>query len=272
MVCPKCGRVLLEGEICPCSVNDVAKRTIEIMMEEDDKRIEEEKLQRQKEKELREKKEKAAQQAEAFKNMTADISGNIIQHVSTILKNPKEGIKEFFEEENFINSLILCGIQAILFGVFVTAAISSSLYAILSIFGGGFLTGQILTFGTKFAIFIMTVLASLAGSAANAFSFFTVSKIQKHTVDFKSCLSLSASKAVIVSPLYLISLILTVINGNLGLLSIIISVIAGISFDSVGINIISKDEDKNAYYLIIVETITMIALFILISIISAIIL
>ena len=33
MVCPKCGRVLVEGEICVCSQNDILKREYELQME-----------------------------------------------------------------------------------------------------------------------------------------------------------------------------------------------------------------------------------------------
>ena len=78
MVCPKCGRVLIQGEICVCQKEEIRKRNIELMFEQKAKEEEEARIQAEKEAARAEKIDKAARAAEKAKNKTEKFCGIII--------------------------------------------------------------------------------------------------------------------------------------------------------------------------------------------------
>lgn len=257
MVCPKCGRVLLEGEICVCSQDAIQQRNIELMIEEQQRQEEANRIQAEKDAKNAEMKAKASKFANDAKNITADISTNIIQDILTILKKPKEGIKEFVEESNVVSASILIGLQSIIIGILAACAFSSSLFGSIAILFGGV---------NKFLVWLLITLTAGVGAIGNAAGFMLVSKLQKHSLNFIQSLCLSASKAVVGAPLSLVSIILMAINGGLGFGCFILALIAGVCFDSISFNLINKDVEKEPYYLIFIELINIIATFVMLMI------
>lgn len=262
MVCPKCGRVLVEGEICVCSQNDILKREYELQMERQAQIEEEERIQAEKEAAAAERRERTSKALNNAKNLTADISGNLIQHILGILKNPINGIKEFCEEKNMINALILIAAQSIFFGIFAAAMVSSSLSMLLGGFAG--LLG--ISFGKKFLIWLLVSIVAAGSSCTCAAAFMLISKMQKNSIDFIDSLCLTSPKAVIITPLTIITLIASAINGSVGLACFILTLFASVCMDATAFRLINREYEKEPYYLIGIEAMTTVVTFILLSI------
>ena len=247
MVCPKCGRVLVPGEICECQKEEIRKRNIELMFEQKAKEEEEARIQAEKEAARAEKIDKAARVAEKAKNKTADVSDNIIQDIIAIIKNPISGIKEFVDNASFVNAIILIVLQSLFIGIFAASTFSSSLLGTIA---------MSLPTINKFMVGGMIFLTCVVGAFGNTLGFMLLSKMQKNSLDFTQCICLSAPKSILFIPLTLLSIVGVIINGGLGVACLILTLMSGVCMDSASLSLINVEKEKAPYCLLFIELIT----------------
>lgn len=247
MVCEKCGRVLLPGEICPCQKDAINQRNTELQLEKEKeaakiaaeaKKANDEKIQKQ---------TKVNEAVFKSKNIAADVSMNVISEIVDIFKNPIEGIQEFINEKNIINACVISIVSSLIFGLFGLAYISS------------------------FAVSLIFFLASIVGILGTSLGFFVVSKINKHEISIQDAFLFSIPGSVFVMPFVLIALILSALNSSFGLIAIIIALIARVSMDAVALSFVNNNKEKAPLYLTIVSSFNVLGIFITFSIFARVI-
>ena len=85
-------------------------------------------------------------------------------------------------------------------------------------------------------------------------------------IDFIDSLCLTSPKAVIITPLTIITLIASAINGSVGLACFILTLFASVCMDATAFRLINREYEKEPYYLIGIEAMTTVVTFILLSI------
>lgn len=244
MVCEKCGRVLLDGEICPCQQDAITRRNNELLAEEAERRRQEAWEAQVKEAENAQKRENASKFANTAKNITADISSSVFNDVLAIFKHPTEGISDFLKDGNLINSGVIGAISALSFALFGAALFSN------------------------FVIALILFLSAIVGILGSACGFFIVSKIQKKSVSPVMALNLSIPGAVYFIPFSLIALIIAAFNKPLGLFVIMVAFLAKTAMDALTLSLINTEKDKIPIFLTIISVLGLAATFIVIGLFS----
>ncbi len=247
MVCEKCGRVLLPGEICPCQKEAINQRNLEIQLEKkkeeaakaaEVKKLNDEKIQKQ---------TKMNETVVKSKNIAADVSMNVISEIINIFKNPLEGIQEFINEKNIINACVISIVSSIIFGLFGLAYISS------------------------FVVSLIFFLASILGILGSTLGFFVIAKINKHSISFQEAFLFSVPGSVFVMPFVLVALVLSAINASFGLVVIMIALIARVSMDAVALSLANDNKERTPVYLTMISSLNVLGIFITFSIFARVI-
>lgn len=247
MICEKCGRVLLDGEICPCQQDAITKRNNELLAEEAEKRRQEAWEAQVKEAENAQKRENASKLAATAKNITADISGGIFNDVMAIFKHPTEGISDFIKEGNIVNACVIGAISALSFALFGAALFSN------------------------FVIALILFLAAIAGIVGTGAGFFIVSKIRKKSISPLTALNYSIPGAVYFIPFAIVALILAAFNKPLGLFVIMLAFLAKTAMDSLTLSLMTEEKDKQPIFLTLISGLSLVATFLIIGLFSKII-
>lgn len=132
MNCPNCGRPIEYGEICQCSILDVAKRQSELSDENQDNLDREAARRGRKVKEQSERMERASEKA----NEAADAAVSFANRYVSYFKDVKEFVSNGKESDAVVYSLIHYILSSILVYLTLTRSPISIVFTALSVFTG----------------------------------------------------------------------------------------------------------------------------------------
>lgn len=229
MICPNCGRVIGNNEICTCKLEAVKKKDAEL--KEERRKAEEELKQEEqrKQKEIEQRRNEARDKSDAVKNTVADLLNNIVSDFIDFINSPKYAAMQFVESKNIINIIFFLIVKLIL-TIFVVFSLSRSSFSeVLSISGKDSFAVII----NSFIIFVLSFFVDVIFNLLN-------NKINNKKNDIIFILSSITSKCIVQLPLLLLAAIAIPLVSALGFSILITSIVIGGIIDTLAINIKNK--------------------------------
>lgn len=232
MICPNCGRVIGNNEICTCKLEAVKKKDAEL--KEERRKAEEELKQEEerKQKEIEQRRNEARDKSDAVKNTITDLLNNIVSDFIDFINSPKYAAMQFVESKNIVNIIFFLIVKLIL-TIFVIFSLSrSSFLEVLSISGKDSFTVII----NSFIIFALSFFVDVIFNLLN-------NKINNKKNDIIFILSSITSKCIVQLPLLLLAAIAIPLISALGFSILITSIVIGGIIDTLAINIKNKQSE-----------------------------
>lgn len=232
MICPNCGRVIGNNEICTCKLEAVKKKDAEL--KEERRKAEEELKQEEerKQKEIERKKNEVRDKSDAIKNTVTDLLNNIVSDFIDFINSPKYAAMQFVESKNIVNIVFFLIVKLIL-TIFVVFSLSRSSFSeVLSISGKDSFAVII----NSFTIFALSFFVDVIFNLLN-------NKINNKKNDIIFILSSITSKCIVQLPLLLLAAIAIPLVSALGFSILITSIVIGGIIDTLAINIKNKQSE-----------------------------
>lgn len=232
MICPNCGRVIGNNEICTCKLEAVKKKDAEL--KEERRKAEEELKQEEerKQKEIEQRRNEARDKSDAVKNTVADLLNNIVSDFIDFINSPKYAAMQFVESKNIVNIIFFLIVKLIL-TIFVVFSLSRSSFSeVLSISGKDSFAVII----NSFIIFALSFFVDVIFNLLN-------NKINNKKNDIIFILSSITSKCIVQLPLLLLAAIAIPLVSALGFSILITSIVIGGIIDTLAINIKNKQSE-----------------------------
>ncbi|WP_455714583.1 Yip1 family protein [Anaerosporobacter sp.] len=284
--CGKCGKPLQDGETCSCSLGSELDQTIasEISEAQDIKGIKEEanKQAIQSEQQvvtsgytygqpmqgqpMQGQPSQFNQQASQAAAVAGKYAKNIWKVLLDIWKAPADNLKNFVNEKNFVNALILIGAEAILSIIFSCLLVRKIYSLFMSAFYGlsYFMEPDSLDIN-----YFSTVLSSLIGTILGACIFAAITMLivkeyGKANKTFKEGLCVAATKSAALLPFLVVAIIMSLFSLTLAILAFAIGSILGYYYVHTALDDGTiKDENKRVYTTFLIFGIYVIVTFIL---------
>lgn len=232
MICPNCGRVIGNNEICTCKLEAVKKKDAEL--KEERRKAEEELKQEEerKQKEIEQRRNEARDKSDAVKNTITDLLNNIVSDFIDFINSPKYAATQFVESKNIVNIVFFLIVKLIL-TIFVVFSLSRSSFSeVLSISGKD-------SFAVMINSFILFALSFFVDVIFNLLN----NKINNKKNDIIFILSSITSKCIVQLPLLLLAAIAIPLISALGFSILITSIVIGGIIDTLAINIKNKQSE-----------------------------
>lgn len=234
MICPNCGRVIGNNEICTCKLEAVKKKDAEL--KEERRKAEEELKQEEerKQKEIEQRRNEARDKSDAVKNTITDLLNNIVSNFIDFINSPKYAATQFAESKNIVNIVFFLIVKLIL-TIFIIFSLSRSSFSeVLSISGKD-------SFAVIINSFILFALSFFVDVIFNLLN----NKINNKKNDIIFILSSITSKCIVQLPLLLLAAIAIPIPliSALGFSILITSIVIGGIIDTLAINIKNKQSE-----------------------------
>lgn len=206
-----------------------------------------------------------SQQASQAAAVAGKYAKNIWQILLDIWKAPADNLKNFVNESNFINALILIGAEAVLMIIFSCLILKKLYSMIMGIFGGMSYYFQ----GEIKVPYLSTIFSTLIGTALGACIFagvtmLIVKQIGKADKNFKEAICIAATKSAAFLPFIVVAIITSLFSLPLSVVAIVLGGILGYYYVHTALNDGSiQDENKRVYISFLIFAIYIIILLIL---------
>lgn len=190
-----------------------------------------------------------SQQASQAAAVAGKYAKNIWQILLDIWKAPADNLKNFVNESNFINALILIGAEAVLMIIFSSLILKKLYSMIMGIFGGMSYYFQ----GEIKVPYLSTIFSTLIGTALGACIFagvtmLIVKQIGKANKNFKEAICIAATKSAAFLPFIVVAIITSLFSLPLSVVAIVLGGILGYYYVHTALDDGSiQDENKRVY-------------------------